>query len=100
MVRLPPRDDYETPRIIDRPVDSFAARISDSSRSLPTRLPIPQPSFVADPNRPVQTSDADAISWMEIAGESITDQAKTFLAILGCCAVLLQTLRILGGSDK
>jgi hypothetical protein len=98
-VRLPHRGRTDSPRFIDRPVASFASRIPDPSAASDHRS-LPQPSFVADPHLPSQSRSADPISWNEIAGDSITDQAKTFLAIMGCCAVLLHMLRILGGAEK
>lgn len=49
---------------------------------------------------PLKTSLAptvENVEWSELVGTSITDQAKTFLAILGCCALLMFSLKALSG---
>jgi hypothetical protein len=47
--------------------------------------------------RPSLAPSTDNLAWSDLAGTSITDQAKTFLAILGCCALLMFSLKALGG---
>ena len=48
----------------------------------------------------LQTSDtASQLTWRNIAGESLTDQAKTILAAIGVVVVLVHLLRFLGGSQ-
>jgi hypothetical protein len=47
--------------------------------------------------RPSLAPTAETLEWTELAGATLTDQAKTFLAILGCCALLMFSLKALGG---
>lgn len=66
------------------------------------RIHTPAPAFHSPRAEPssFKTSLApstEAIAWSDFAGTSITDQAKTFLAILGCCAMLMFSLKALGG---
>jgi hypothetical protein len=66
------------------------------------RIRTPAPEFVArGPETgsltPSLASTVESTDWSELASTSITDQAKTFLAILGCCALLMFSLKALGG---
>jgi hypothetical protein len=97
----------ETPPLVDLPrsnrddqyadraspiTSGFASRINTPAPTAPS--PTPQTTFLNS----AQTSppSTEAVTWSELAGSTVTDQAKTFLAILGCCAILLHTLRLAG----
>ncbi|MEE3372110.1 MAG: serine protease [Planctomycetota bacterium] len=55
---------------------------------------------LANSNLGLQTSDSTPqLAWRSIAGESLTDQAKTVLAAIGVVVVLVHVLRFLGGSQ-
>jgi len=71
--------EFSTPRI-RTPAPEFSARGPETSSLSPSLA-----------------STAESADWSELAGTSITDQAKTFLAILGCCALLMFSLKALGG---
>ncbi len=98
MVRLPRRERPVEPDDLEGPANSFAAR------AIETRAPtadqaLPQTGFVNSPTLPSLEPVSEQVSWRQIAGETIADQVTTFLAILGCVAVLMCALRIVGGGE-
>ena len=98
LVRLPRHDRPSEPDFLERPAPAFAAR------PIETRAPVvqavaPQPSFVGSPNQPSLEPASEQVSWTQIAGNTLAEQTKTFMAILGCVAVLLGALKVIGGGS-
>jgi hypothetical protein len=87
------------PEWVHRPRGSFAQRPPEPMNGPIDRSPlptsIPASSQVAASSLATPQT-GEVLSWSEIAGDNLSDQAKTFMAIFGCCAVVLQALRLLG----
>ena len=96
LVPLRDRDRKIEPDVVERPAGSFAGRTVQTPAN-PFESPLPRTGFVHDSSRPSLEPAGDEVSWAQIAGDTFADQIKTFLAILGCCAVLMFALKAIGG---
>lgn len=77
------------------PLNSFA-QTTVASPAMPT--PVGADPLVAS-TRAAQDPQAIQIGWQDIAGETLTDQAKTVLAAIGVLAVIFQALRWLSREE-
>jgi hypothetical protein len=93
LVRLPQNESIDEPEIVDLPSNRFASQ-PVASRTLIPKPTAPQPGFVASSTLSTPDSTSEPVGWEQIAGETMAEQVKTFLAILGCVAVLLYVLRL------
>lgn len=75
--------------------------------SIPLRAPThefaaasPQNNSFEVSTRPSLSPTSDQVGWSEIAGDTLVEQLKTFLAIFGGCAALMLLMRVAVGSPS
>ena len=99
---------YEQPvdlpagRLTQLPRESATASVGPRTDNILYADPSWQPDDLALANSSpgLQANDSTPqLTWRSIAGESLTDQAKTILAAIGVVVVLVHVLRFLGGSQ-